>query len=82
MNESALVKFQLEIDGKLHDIYADLESAKRKGIFLANGTSSIKITSGGNGVFAPSSAWCWDYESGDWLRYPNAGLAEAKPKQG
>lgn len=79
MIEHPATHFLVEIDGKLRAVHDDLASAKQEAISLANGVSSMKITSvGPAGV--PSSAWYWDYAIDDWVYSQNAVFAEAKRK--
>ncbi len=79
MSEHRVTGFRIEIDGKSQAFHEDIESAKQTAISLANGVSSIKITSVGPGNM-PSSAWCWDYENSEWVFSQNAVFAEAKRK--
>ena len=79
MSEHLVTGFQIEIDGKLQAICDDIASAKQKAISLANGVSSMKVTSVGPGA-TPSSAWYWDYTITDWVFSQNAVFAIAKRK--
>jgi len=79
MNEHSVTRFLVEIDGKPRAVHDDLATAKLGAISLANGESSMKITSAGPGA-VPSSAWYWDYAIGDWVYSQNAVFAEAKRK--
>ena len=77
MNENSVTRFLVEIDGDLRAVHDDLATAKQEAISLANGVSSMKITSAGPGTL-PSSAWYWDYAISDWVHSQNAVLVEAK----
>lgn len=79
MSENSAKCFLVIIDGERRDICGDLASAKQKAISLANGVSSILITSGGPGAVS-SSAWYWDYKNGAWVFSENAVFAKAKRK--
>ena len=71
--------FLVEIDGKPQGVREDIASAKQETISLANGVSSMKITSIGPGI-TPCSAWYWDYAISDWVFSENSVFAEAKRK--
>lgn len=75
MNIQRAAGFLVEIDGEPKSVYEDLISAKNAAISLSNGSSRLKITSIGPGI-VPSSAWCWDYESNEWVFTENAVFAE------
>ena len=79
MSEHAATSFLVEIDGEPRTVHEELASAKQGAITLANGVSSMKITSKGPGLVS-CSAWCWDYEISDWVFSQNAVSAEAKRK--
>ena len=79
MSEHSATHFKVEIDGEPKSVHDDLASAKQKAISLANGVSSMKVTSVGPGT-VPCSAWYWDYAIGDWVFSQNAVFAEAKRK--
>ncbi len=79
MSEHSAARFRVEIDGKPQAIHDDLASAKQEAISLANGVSSMMVTSIGPGI-APSSAWYWDYTINAWVFSQNAVFAKAKRK--
>ncbi|KAF0163274.1 MAG: hypothetical protein FD157_3144 [Rhodocyclaceae bacterium] len=79
MNEDATTGYRVEIDGKPHPLYYDLDSAKQAAVCLAKGASSMKITTI-RPVGMAASAWYWDYEIGEWVFAQNAVLAIAKKK--
>ncbi len=79
MSGHLVTGFLVEIDGKPQGVREDLASAKQAAISLAEGVSSMKITSISSGI-APCSAWYWDYAISDWVFSQNAIFAEAKGK--
>lgn len=79
MSEHTAARFLVKIDGKPQTVHDDIASAKQEAISLANGVSSMEVTSIGHGI-VPSSAWYWDYTISGWVFSQNAVFAKAKRK--